>query len=178
LSKELLHLFKTSEGEHIAVVHDLFITENTKDRLGMKPRQGSLGIYLSYPLDENQPKPSSKVCLAWTKTAPKLDSISLHVYSIRYRYICSGYYLKRSSELTHLYFVRHGDYLEGLENGTYQDLGLSPEGIRQMERLRDRLTMTGEIKADVLLASPMQRAKASADILALALGLPAKPRSP
>ena len=73
---------------------------------------------------------------------------------------------------THLYFIRHGDYIEDVENGAYQDLGLSPEGIRQMERLRDRLERTGEIKADVLLASPMRRAKASAEILAPALGLP------
>jgi 2,3-bisphosphoglycerate-dependent phosphoglycerate mutase len=74
--------------------------------------------------------------------------------------------------LTHLYFIRHGDYLEDLENGSYQDLGLSPEGIRQTERLRDRLARTGEIKADVLIASPMRRAKASAEMLAPALGTP------
>jgi probable phosphoglycerate mutase len=74
--------------------------------------------------------------------------------------------------MTHLYFIRHGDYLEELENGTYQDLGLSPEGIRQIDCLRDRLTRTGEIKADVLIASPMRRAKESAEILAPALGLP------
>jgi hypothetical protein len=36
---------------------------------------------------------------------------------------------------THLYFMRHGGYVEDLENGTYQDLGLSPEGIRQVECL-------------------------------------------
>ncbi len=74
--------------------------------------------------------------------------------------------------MTHLYFIRHGDYVEDLENGSYQDLGLSPEGIRQVERLRDRLVRTGEIKADVLIASPMRRAKASAEILAPTLGTP------
>ncbi len=74
--------------------------------------------------------------------------------------------------MTHLYLIRHGDYIEDLENGSYQDLGLSPEGIRQIERLRDRLAGTGEIKADVLIASPMRRAKASAEILASALGTP------
>jgi probable phosphoglycerate mutase len=74
--------------------------------------------------------------------------------------------------LTHLYFIRHGDYLEDLENGSYQDLGLSPEGIRQTERLRDRLARTGEIKADVLIASPMRRARASAEMLAPTLGIP------
>ena len=74
--------------------------------------------------------------------------------------------------MTHLYFIRHGDYLEDLKDGKYQDLGLSPEGVRQIELLRDRLTRTGEINADVFLASPMQRAKASAKILAPALGLP------
>ncbi|HLZ57855.1 MAG TPA: histidine phosphatase family protein [Ktedonosporobacter sp.] len=74
--------------------------------------------------------------------------------------------------MTHLYLIRHGDYIEDLENGSYQDLGLSLEGIRQTERLRDRLTGTGEIKADVLIASPMRRAKESAEILAPALGIP------
>ncbi|GHO63648.1 phosphoglycerate mutase [Ktedonobacter sp. SOSP1-52] len=74
--------------------------------------------------------------------------------------------------MTHLYFIRHGDYIEDLENGSYQDLGLSPKGIRQTECLRDRLASTGEIKADVLIASPMKRAKASAELLAPALGLP------
>lgn len=74
--------------------------------------------------------------------------------------------------MTHIYFIRHGDYIEDLENGTYQDLGLSPEGIKQTERLRDRLTRTGEIKADVFIASPMRRAKASAEILAPTLDTP------
>jgi probable phosphoglycerate mutase len=74
--------------------------------------------------------------------------------------------------LTHIYLIRHGDYIEDLENGSYQDLGLSPEGIKQTERLRDRLARTGEIKADVLIASPMPRAKASAEILAPTLSTP------
>jgi probable phosphoglycerate mutase len=74
--------------------------------------------------------------------------------------------------LTHLYLLRHGEYIEDLENGKYQDLGLSPKGINQTERLRDRLARTGEIKADVLIASPMRRAKESAEILAPVLGTP------
>src|SRR5581483_10851183 len=74
--------------------------------------------------------------------------------------------------MTHLYLIRHGDYIEALENGSYQDLGLSPEGIKQIECLRDRLVSTGKIKADILITSPMRRAKASAEILAPALGIP------
>ena len=74
--------------------------------------------------------------------------------------------------MTHLYLIRHGDYIEDLENGSYQDLGLSPEGIEQIECLRDRLVSTGKIKADILITSPMRRAKASAEILAPALGIP------
>jgi broad specificity phosphatase PhoE len=73
--------------------------------------------------------------------------------------------------LTHLYFIRHGDSIEDLQDGTYQDLGLSPEGIEQIEGLRDRLARTGEIKADTLIASPLRRAQESAQILAPALGL-------
>src|SRR5262249_27077390 len=53
-----------------------------------------------------------------------------------------------------------------------QDLGLSPEGVKQMERLRDRLARSSEIKADAFIASPFRRAQESAQILAPALGLP------
>lgn len=74
--------------------------------------------------------------------------------------------------MTHLYLIRHGDYLEDLENGSYQDQGLSETGIRQIECLRDRLVSTGEIQADVLIASTMLRAKATAEILAPGLGAP------
>ena len=74
--------------------------------------------------------------------------------------------------MTHLYLIRHGDYIEDLEHDKYQDLGLSSEGIRQTELLRDRLARTGEIKADVLIASPMRRAKESAEILTPVLGTP------
>ena len=71
-----------------------------------------------------------------------------------------------------VYFIRHGDYIEDVQDGKYQDFGLSAEGIRQTELLRDRLMKTGEIKAGALIASPMRRAHESAMILAPALGLP------
>lgn len=75
--------------------------------------------------------------------------------------------------MTHLYLIRHADSIEGqLPDGKYGDLGLSPEGISQAERLRDRLTRTGEIKADVFIVSTMRRAQETAHILAPALGLP------
>lgn len=74
--------------------------------------------------------------------------------------------------MTHLYLIRHGDHVVGLEDGCYRDQGLTPLGVRQAERLRDRLAATGEIKADVLIASPLPRAHQTAEILAPALGLP------
>lgn len=73
--------------------------------------------------------------------------------------------------MTHLYLIRHGDFAIGLEDGRYSNQGLTPLGVRQAERLRDRLA-TGEIKADVLIASPLPRARQTAEILAPALGLP------
>lgn len=73
--------------------------------------------------------------------------------------------------MTHLYLIRHGDFAIGLEDGRYRNQGLTPLGVRQAERLRDRLA-TGEIKADVLIASPLPRARQTAEILAPALGLP------
>jgi 2,3-bisphosphoglycerate-dependent phosphoglycerate mutase len=74
--------------------------------------------------------------------------------------------------MTHLYLIRHGDYAVGLEGGCYCDQGLTPLGVRQAERLRDRLATTGEIKADALIASPLLRARQTAELLASTLGLP------
>lgn len=74
--------------------------------------------------------------------------------------------------MTHIYLIRHGDSLDGLEDGKHRDLGLSSEGIRQSERLRDRLVSTGEIKPEVFISSPERRAHETAQILAPALGQP------
>lgn len=77
--------------------------------------------------------------------------------------------------MTQLYLIRHGDYID-LEDGKYlDDPGLSPERVRQTELLRDRLARTGEIKTDVLIASPLRRAHESAQILASTLGQPVIP---
>lgn len=48
--------------------------------------------------------------------------------------------------------------------------GLSPWGRTQAEALRDRLSETGEVEADVLLSSVMPRAVETAEIVAPALG--------
>jgi probable phosphoglycerate mutase len=72
--------------------------------------------------------------------------------------------------MTHLYLIRHGENIDGLEDGKSRDLGLSPEGITQAERLRDRLASTGEIKCDVFISSPERRAHETARILAPVLG--------
>jgi len=73
--------------------------------------------------------------------------------------------------MTHLYIIRHGQAISSVER-TMGDRGLSPLGIRQAERLRDRLAATGEIAADVLIASTMRRAKETAEIIAPALDIP------
>jgi probable phosphoglycerate mutase len=52
------------------------------------------------------------------------------------------------------------------------DAGLTPLGRTQAERLRDRLAATGEIKANILIASTLPRARETAEIIAPALGLP------
>jgi probable phosphoglycerate mutase len=48
--------------------------------------------------------------------------------------------------------------------------GISPNGVAQAERLRDRLAATGEIVPDALIASSLPRAQETAAILAPALG--------
>ncbi len=73
--------------------------------------------------------------------------------------------------MTHLYLIRHGQAISAAEN-FIGNTGLSPLGVRQAERLRDRLAATGEIAADVLIASTFLRAKETAEIVAPALGKP------
>jgi probable phosphoglycerate mutase len=77
--------------------------------------------------------------------------------------------------MTHLYLIRHGQ-VDGLQPGIIgsatPDSGLSRIGIIQAKRLRDRLATTAEIQADVLISSPLKRARETADIIAPALDLP------
>ncbi|MBA2284661.1 MAG: histidine phosphatase family protein [Ktedonobacteraceae bacterium] len=73
--------------------------------------------------------------------------------------------------MTHLYLIRHGQAISAVQR-TLGNTDLSPLGIRQAERLRDRLAATGEIAADVLITSTLRRAHQTAEIIAPALGLP------
>jgi probable phosphoglycerate mutase len=75
--------------------------------------------------------------------------------------------------LTRLILVRHGESVaqaEGFVGGHNGCRGLSADGRRQVEALRDRLLRTGEIDADVVLTSVMPRAIETAEILAPAFG--------
>ncbi len=77
--------------------------------------------------------------------------------------------------MTELYLIRHGEAVANVEPivaGMQGDAGLTPLGVAQAEALRDRLAATGEIAADVLIASTLPRAKQTAAIIAPALGLP------
>ncbi|HEX2910091.1 MAG TPA: histidine phosphatase family protein [Chloroflexia bacterium] len=77
--------------------------------------------------------------------------------------------------VTNLYLIRHGEgsyQVEMIVPGMKGDTGLSPLGRQQAERLRERLKGTAEIKADVLIASNLARARQTAEIIAPALGLP------
>lgn len=72
---------------------------------------------------------------------------------------------------THLYIIRHGEALSAAQ-GTMGNTRLSPLGVKQAERLRDRLAATKEIRADVVISSTMLRARHTAEIVAPALELP------
>ncbi len=77
--------------------------------------------------------------------------------------------------MTHIYLIRHGEAVSNVEPiiaGMDGDTGLTPLGRLQAERLCDRLTATGEIAADVLIASTLPRARQTAEILQPAFGLP------
>lgn len=74
---------------------------------------------------------------------------------------------------TRLVLVRHGESnatVAQVVGGHRGCTGLSPLGRRQAEALRDRLAATGEVEADVVLASILPRAVETAAILAPALG--------
>jgi probable phosphoglycerate mutase len=73
--------------------------------------------------------------------------------------------------MTHLYLIRHGN-ARGTSVNPLEDPDLTTLGISQAERLRDRLAASGEIHADVLIASTMLRAQKTAEIIAPGLGLP------
>ncbi len=73
--------------------------------------------------------------------------------------------------MTQLYLIRHGEAMSAIE-GFVGDGGLSPLGVTQAERLRDRLAATREIRADVLISSTLPRARQTAQIIAPALDLP------
>jgi probable phosphoglycerate mutase len=62
--------------------------------------------------------------------------------------------------------------VERIVGGPRGDTGLTPLGVAQAERLRDRLAATGEIAADALIASTLPRARQTAEILAPALDRP------
>jgi probable phosphoglycerate mutase len=75
--------------------------------------------------------------------------------------------------MTHLYLIRHGEAINNVEpiiGGIKGDIGLTPHGVAQATALRDRLYATGEIVADVLIASTLARARQTAEIIAPALG--------
>jgi probable phosphoglycerate mutase len=77
--------------------------------------------------------------------------------------------------VTHLYLIRHGESWPNVRpiiGGMKGDEGLTPLGVSQAERLRDRLAEGREIPADVLIASTLPRARQTAQIIAPALGLP------
>lgn len=76
--------------------------------------------------------------------------------------------------MTHLYLIRHADYIYDLVDGKYpkRDQGLSSDGIKQAESLRERLAKTGELKPDVFVSSPERGAYETAKILSPILGQP------
>lgn len=82
---------------------------------------------------------------------------------------------------TRLHFIRHGEAYSNVPHegrvvsGMRGDRGLTPRGVAQVERLRDRLLASGELASDVVLASTLARAWQTAEILAPVWDLPIIP---
>ena|SRR5579872_2305233 len=76
--------------------------------------------------------------------------------------------------MSNIYLIRHAQQIENFVPTEEQSNGppLAPIGVIQAKHLRDRLAATHEIRADVLIASPLLRAKTTAEIIAPTLGLP------
>ncbi len=77
--------------------------------------------------------------------------------------------------MTQLYLIRHGEAVANVQPivaGMNGDTGLTERGHEQTLRLHDRLARTGFIKADVLIASTLPRARQTAEIIQPALNLP------
>lgn len=77
--------------------------------------------------------------------------------------------------MTRLILIRHGESKATVRRtigGPRTCDGLSELGVSQAERLRDRLSATGEVAADVLYASGYPRARETAEVIAPALGVP------
>ena len=91
------------------------------------------------------------------------------IYGMRYG--AEGLLKKESRSMTQLYLIRHAEAMAAIK-GFIGDGGLSPLGVTQARRLRDRLAATREVAADVLIASTFPRAQQTAEIIAPALGLP------
>ncbi|MDQ1912622.1 histidine phosphatase family protein [Paenibacillus sp. GD4] len=67
--------------------------------------------------------------------------------------------------MTQLYLIRHGESCI-VNDGIVNDYGLTETGVAQAIKLRDRLVRSGEIQADIWIASSFLRAKQTAEILA------------
>ena len=77
--------------------------------------------------------------------------------------------------MTRLVLIRHGESrvaVERVVGGMRGDTGLTPLGVSQSSRLRDRLAGSGELgRVDVLMSSVLPRAVETAEIIAPAFGM-------
>lgn len=77
--------------------------------------------------------------------------------------------------MTRLIYVRHGESnttVARVIGGPRSCSGLSPLGVQQAERLRDRWKSAPEFVPDVIIASQFLRARQTAEIIAEAFGAP------
>jgi len=73
-----------------------------------------------------------------------------------------------------LYVVRHGESVFNLQNryAGSTDCPLTPKGIEQAEELSQKLSELSEINFDIIIASPLLRARKTAEIINENLNLP------
>ena len=71
------------------------------------------------------------------------------------------------ADVTRIVLIRHGEAavnVQRIVGGPRGDTGLTPVGASQASRLRERLSRTREFDAEVVVASPLPRARETAEI--------------
>src|SRR4051794_35455196 len=105
----------------------------------------------------------------WAAAHYICQPVSIAPTVVRLRLLSTTGRLFRVAHQTNLYFIRHGEGMTNISKHILDQCagsGLTPRGIQQVQQLQQRLRITGEIQADVIVTSTFHRALETAQLLA------------